>query len=124
MGCFAVGISATNFKRLNTSLPNPSMHCYLYPTLPPIITNANCDDDDTMFHLFPTHIHIFSEVGPDFVEGYNHMEICTVKIHLKMTSNNVNRFDIGNLKYGIYDIGIEIYNVKSTPGILTYCFNL
>lgn len=61
VGCFAVGISATNFKRLNTTLPNPSMHCYLYPTLPPIITNANCDDDDAMFHLYPTQRPFFRE---------------------------------------------------------------
>ena len=24
--------SATNFKRINTTLPKPSVHCYLYPT--------------------------------------------------------------------------------------------
>ena len=79
------------------------------------------DDEDTSFviqyQLTMMKHDILFDFSSHFVEGYYHMEICTVKIHLKMTSNNVNCFDIGNLKCGIYNIGIEICDVKSIPGI-------
>ena len=43
--------------------------------------------------------------------------VYTVRIYLKMTKDNLNRSDIGNLKYGICNIELEICNVKSTLGI-------
>ena len=59
---FTVGISATNFKRLTTTFPNPPMHCYRYPTLfYPIFSDHHNSQqwqiviDNRPLYLYPTY---------------------------------------------------------------------